>query len=136
MKILLTLAAIVVAAALVVSATMGAETLVPGGDSAKEKPRGGLAPSSGKAQLMPSSLTPPSLKGTGFKPGENVTVKIVDGLKATRRVKASASGSFTVRLAARTDRCGGMTAIAVGDKGSRASFQFAQVMCAVPSQSQ
>ena len=136
MKILLALAAIVIAAALVVSATMGAETLVPGGDSAKEQPRGGVGPSSGKAQLMLSSLAPPSLKGTGFKPSENVTVKIVDGPKATRRVKASASGSFTVRLPARTDRCKGMTAIAVGDKGSRAGFQFAEVMCAMPGTSQ
>ncbi len=136
MKILLALAAFALAAALVVSATMGAGTLVPGGDSAKKKPVGGLAPSGGKARLLPASLSPPSIKGTGFKPGENVTVKLIDSPKATRRAKANGSGSFTIRMPERTNQCGGLTAVAVGDKGSRASFQFAQVMCAVPSQSQ
>jgi hypothetical protein len=130
MKIALALIGFALAAVLVVSATMGAETLVPGGDSSKRKPVGGLAPSPGKARLMPTSFAPPTLKGTGFKAGENVTVKIIDGPKATRHVKASNSGSFTVRVPARADRCKGMAAIAIGDRGSRASFQFAEVMCA------
>jgi hypothetical protein len=131
MKILLALAAVALAAVLVVSATMGAEALVPGGDSAKKTSVGGLAPSPGKARLMPASLAPPTLKGTGFKAGEKVTVKVVDGLAFTRRAVANSSGSFTVRLPPTTDRCNGMTAYAVGDKGSRASFQFAQFTCAV-----
>jgi hypothetical protein len=136
MKILLALAAFALVAVLVVSATMGADTLVPGGDSAKKKPVGGLAPSGGKARLLPASLSPPSIKGTGFKPGENVTVKFVDGPKATRRAKANGSGSFTILMPERNNQCGNLSAVAVGDKGSRASFQFAQVLCAVPSQSQ
>jgi hypothetical protein len=130
MKILLALAAFALAAVLVVSATMGAETLVPGGDDGKKKPAGGFAPSSGKPSLMPMGFAPPTLKGTGFRPGENVTVTIVDGVKATRRAKANSAGSFVVQLPTRTDRCNGMTAMAVGDKGSRTSFQLAEVMCA------
>ncbi len=130
MKILLVLLAIAIAAVLVVSATMGAGTLVPGGESAKKKPRGTIA-QTGKARLLPTSFAPPSLKGTGFKPGENVTVKVLDaGPKVTRRVQADGSGSFVVRLSTRVDRCSGMTATAVGDKGSRTSFQFAELLCA------
>ncbi len=131
MKILVALAGIAVAAVLVVSATMGAETLVPGGESAKKKPRGGLA-TNGKALLLPTNGAGSSLKGTGFKPGENVVVKVLDGTtKTTRRVRADGSGSFVVRLAAAFDRCNGMTVTAVGDKGSRTSFQFAELLCAM-----
>lgn len=131
MKILVALLAIALAAVLVVSATMGAETLVPGGESAKKKPRGSIA-QSGKARLLPTSFAPLALKGTGFKPGEKVTVKVLDGAtKATRRARADASGSFVVRLASRFDRCNGMTVTAVGDKGSRTSFQFAELLCAM-----
>src|ERR687897_3079576 len=117
MKILLALAAFALLAVLVVSATMGADTLIPGGDPAK-KPVGGLAPSGGKARLLPTSLSPPSIKGTGFKPGENVTIKLIDSPQSTRRAKASESGSFTIRMPERTNQCGGLTAVAVGDKGS------------------
>jgi hypothetical protein len=127
MKILLALAAFALAAVLLVSATMGAETLVPGGESKKKTPVGGVA-SNGKARLLPTSFAPLALKGTGFKSGENVTVK-VDGV--TKRVRASSNGSFAVRLSTRVDRCNGMTVSALGDKGSRTSFQFAELLCAM-----
>ena len=132
MKILLALFAFAALAVLVVSATMGAETLIPGGETKRKPPVGGLAPSGGKARLLPSSSAPQSLKGTGFKPGEIVTVKVVHPPQAIRRAQADGSGSFTVRLPARANRCNGMTVVAVGNKGSRASFQFAQVLCAAP----
>jgi hypothetical protein len=126
-KILLAFAAFALAAVLVVSATMGAETLVPGGESKKKTPVGGAA-SNGKARLLPTGFAPPTLKGTGFKPGESVIVK-VDAV--TKRVRADSRGSFAVRISSRFDRCNGMTATAVGDKGSRASFQFAELLCAM-----
>ena len=134
MKILLALAAFALAAALVVSATMGAGTLLPGGDDPKQKPRGGPAlPPSGKARILPTGFSPPTLKGTGFRPGENVTVQVREGASPTKkRVKANASGSFAVRLPAPVDRCNGMTVTAVGDQGSRAAFQLSEVVCAVP----
>ena len=136
MKILLALAAFALAAVLIVSATMGAETLVPGGESKKKTtPVGGLVPSGGKARLFPSGFA--SLKGTGFKPRENVTVKVLGDITTStrRRVQADASGSFIVRLPKRGNRCNGMTATAVGDKGSRASFQLAELLCAAPGSS-
>lgn len=130
MKILVALLTIALAAVLVVSATMGAETLVPGGEAQKQKPVGGLAPSRGKARLTPMSFTPLALRGTGFKPSENVTVKVMDGLmKKTRRARANGSGAFVVRMPAGAERCNGMTVDAVGDKGSRASFQYSEFVC-------
>ena len=135
MKIATALLGIVLAAALVVSATMGAETLVPGGDSgSKSKLPGSEIRTNGKARLMPTSFAPPTLKGTNFKPGENVTVKVEGG--RTTKVQASDSGTFTVRFPARVERCNGMTATAVGDKGSRAAFQLAELMCATSGASQ
>ena len=129
MKIAIVLIGIVLAAALVVSATMGAETLVPGGGSKTSKVPGSEITTNGKARLMPTSFAPPTLKGTNFKPGENVTVRL-EGLK-TKRVQASSAGTFTVRFPSRVDRCNGMTATAVGDKGSRAAFQLSEFMCAM-----
>ena len=133
MKILLSLAAIVLAAALIVSATMGAGTLVPGGsDGDKQMPRGTVAGQKGKPRILAISLSPLVIKGTGFVPGEHVTVKIVDGPKAKRHTTANAQGAFTVRVPTRFDRCNGMTVSAVGDKGSRTGFALAEFLCAAP----
>ena len=88
----------------------------------------GVAPS-GKAQLMVSSLSPPSLRGSGFRPGENVTVRMREGAsKGTKRVRANASGSFVVRYPALpAGDCGGMNVTAAGDKGSRAGVRVLPV---------
>jgi hypothetical protein len=131
-KILLALLAIALAAVLVVSATMGAGTLVPGGDSGKKKPRGVvLGGTAGKPRLLPLGLSPLVVKGTGFEPGESVTVKVADGLaRATKTVRADAAGSFVARTGAAGDRCNGMTVLAVGNKGSKTSFNFAEALCA------
>jgi hypothetical protein len=132
MKILLALAAFALAAVLIVSATMGAGTLVPGGDDKKKTPGAGAGvAANGKARIVPTSFAPPVLKGTGFRSGENVSVTVLGGGAVTKRVTADSSGSFTLRLSTRMDRCNGMTVTAVGDKGSRTSFQFAELLCAV-----
>jgi hypothetical protein len=133
MKILLVLGALVLAAALIVSATMGAGTLVPGGsDDDKQMPRGTVAGQKGKPRILAVSLSPLVIKGTGFVPGEHVTVKIIDGPKAKRRTTANAQGAFTVRVPTRFDRCNGMTVSAVGDKGSKTGFALAEFLCAAP----
>ena len=135
MKILISLAAIAAAAALIVSATMGAETLVPGGssDADKNTPRGTVAGQKGTPRILATRLSPVVIKGTGFAPGENVTVRMVDGAARTKRVtKASTQGAFTVRLKTASNRCNGMTVTAVGDKGSRTAFQLAEFLCASP----
>ena len=133
MKILLSLVAIALASVLIVSATMGAGTLVPGGDSTKRKPRGTMVGVAGKPRIMAKDLAPLVISGTGFRPGENVTVRLVDDLaKPKRKAKADGSGSFVVRFTARADRCNGVTVTAVGDKGSRTSLQFSQLLCVAP----
>jgi hypothetical protein len=133
MKILLVLGALVLAAALIVSATMGAGTLVPGGSGDdKQMPRGTVAGQKGKPRILAVSLSPLVIKGTGFVPGEHVTVKIIDGPKAKRRTTANAQGAFTVRVPTRFDRCNGMTVSAVGDKGSKTGFALAEFLCAAP----
>jgi hypothetical protein len=133
MKILLVLGALVLVAALIVSATMGAGTLVPGGsDDDKQMPRGTVAGQKGKPRILAVSLSPLVIKGTGFVPGEHVTVKIIDGPKAKRRTTANAQGAFTVRVPTRFDRCNGMTVSAVGDKGSKTGFALAEFLCAAP----
>jgi hypothetical protein len=132
MKVLLALGVFILAAALVVSATMGAGTLVPGGSDNKQTPSSGVG-SPGKPRILPAGLTPPKIKGTGFKPGENVTVKVLEGMtKGTKRVRADASGSFSVTLPGLGETCAGMTVTAVGDKGSRTSFQLSSFACALP----
>lgn len=126
MKVLVAFAGIALVAVLTVSATMGAETLVPGGDSAEKQ--GLPTAASGKARLRPTGK---GMRGTGFVPGENVRVTVLEALpgKVTRRVTADANGTFVVRLNAAVDRCNGYTVTAVGDKGSRASYRPPQLLC-------
>jgi hypothetical protein len=133
MKILLALLVIAVAAVLVVSATLGAGTLVPGGGGPGKPPgRVGGGPTGG-AQLVPVGSTPLTLKGIGFKAGETVTVRSTDNpVESRRTVKASGNGSFVVRLGRSVDRCNGGTIVATGDRGSRTGFNFAPTLCAVP----
>ncbi len=50
---------------------------------------------------------------------------------STRQVRASARGTFTLRLRA-TDPCSGFSVIAVGNKGSRAAVNYSQFSCAAP----
>lgn len=132
MKILVALIAIALAAALVVSATMGADTLVPG--SAKSKPEATMNSGvAGKARLMPVGLAPLMVKGSGFKSGEIVTLVSTESpVKTSRSVKASAAGTFVVRMGVSADSCNGMTVVATGSEGSRASFNFSEVVCAAP----
>jgi hypothetical protein len=131
MKILLAFLTIALAAVLLVSATMGADTLVPGGQSAK-KPAGTIGGGpTGRARLVPVGLAPLMVKGIGFKPRETVILRSPDSLAKTKRtVTANAAGSFVARMGTSADRCNGMTVVATGNKGSKASFNFSQVVCA------
>jgi hypothetical protein len=133
MKILFALLGIAVAAALLVSATLGAGSLVPGGRGAGKPSGTGGSDSTGRAQLVPVDLGPFTLKGIGFKAGETVTVRSTDEpVESRRTAKASATGTFVVRLGTSVDRCNGGTVLATGNKGSRASVNFSPTVCAVP----
>lgn len=82
------------------------------------------------AKLMPRSLEPLQLAGSGFKRRERVRITVTPtGSEAhSKRLRAKRNGSFTARFAG-VDACNGIEAVAVGRRGSRASFQFAAVGC-------
>lgn len=83
--------------------------------------------SSGRAALSLKSVRPLIVAGRGFKAGELVRLTGA----GTKRVVASRTGSFSVRLAYR-DPCGGLTIAAVGSKGSRAGFNVSHLLCVEP----
>jgi hypothetical protein len=89
------------------------------------------APSAAPAARPALKLTrirPVTVRGTGFKPGERVSVR----LEARRQaVTASRAGGFTVRFG-QTATCAGGTIVAVGSRGSRAVANFAQLLCVEP----
>jgi hypothetical protein len=129
MKIALATLGIAVAAVLVVSATMAAG-LIDAGSNGKDENL--AAPPSGKARILPLSMNPLRIKGTGFVPRETVRVTEVSGsAKVTRTVKAGPRGGFVVTLPPRAtvDRCNGLLVVAKGDKGSKTSFQLSSFMC-------
>lgn len=78
----------------------------------------------GRASLSIKSMSPLTVAGSGFKPGESVRISGA----GTKRVAASRRGAFSVRLPG-VDPCGSLTIVAVGTKGSRASMNFSQLLC-------
>ena len=67
------------------------------------------------------------IAGTGFKSDEVVRLSGVN----TKQVRASATGTFTIRLR-NVNPCNGFSVTAVGNKGSRTSVQYSQLLCAAP----
>jgi hypothetical protein len=83
-----------------------------------------------RATLMPRSLDPLVLKGDGFKRHERVRVTVTptSGEGTTKRVRAKRRGSFSVAFTG-VQTCDGFEGVAVGRRGSRASFQFSAIGC-------
>ena len=100
---------------------------------------GGPVPSSGTGDVLPAParntarlvikpVIPTTIvAGTGFKSGEVVRLTGIP----VRQVRASARGTFTIRLRS-IDPCNGLSVTAVGSKGSRAAVNYSQLYCAVP----
>ena len=77
--------------------------------------------------------SPVAFRGTGFKAHERVRVSVYAGTRATRRTTAGLRGGFTVRFAGlNPSACAGFSAVAVGNKGSRASFKRPPGECPQP----
>ena len=76
------------------------------------------------------SLDPLKVRGSGFKRRERVRVTVTPtgGAGVTKRFRAKRNGSFTATFGA-IQACNGFEAVAVGRRGSRASFQFSAVGC-------
>ena len=106
-----------------------AAALVLGGAGASSgaQPAGSVA----RATLAPRSLDPLRVGGTGFRRRERVRVTVTptsaeEGV--TKRVRAKRDGSFSVTFNG-VQACNGLEGVAVGRRGSRASFQFSALMC-------
>lgn len=73
---------------------------------------------------------PLMFSGSGFRASEHVKVVAIAGERAARSVTAGSSGRFSVRFRGMdADACRGLTAIAIGDRGSRATYKRAPGQC-------
>lgn len=78
-----------------------------------------------RAALQLQSISPVTVRGSGFGAAEQVTLTLSAGrVRAATTVGAKRNGSFTARFAkVRLDRCTEFTVRAVGRRGSRAILQ-------------
>jgi len=82
-------------------------------------------------RLVDSS--PVTFRGAGFLANEHVRVVLAEKSRAVRSVLANAEGRFVVRFpGADANECTGFSAIAVGDRGSRATYKRAPGQCPQP----
>jgi hypothetical protein len=82
-------------------------------------------------RLVDSS--PVTFRGAGFEAYEHVRVVLAEKTRTVRRVVASAEGRFLVRFpGADANECTGFSAVAVGDRGSRATYKRAPGQCPQP----
>lgn len=91
------------------------------------------ASSPAKTELRIGSLNPLTVRGTGFRPREKVTLRVTAPRPVARSVRASAAGSFSIRLRIRVGRCVAVVIQATGSRGSRASASLDQPDCAPTS---
>jgi hypothetical protein len=83
----------------------------------------------GRPTIYASGSTPLRITGIGFQPGEHVRVgAAASGRKASGRTVANAKGSFRVKLSG-ISGCDSLHVYAVGDKGSRTSFNLSSFVC-------
>ena len=87
--------------------------------------------SGSRAVLRLTDAQPVELSGRRFHAGERVRVTVVAG--ATRRsrlVRATRGGTFATTFSELSaDRCSGLSAVAVGGRGSRATFKLVPLGC-------
>jgi hypothetical protein len=91
------------------------------------------AATAGSARLRVTSLSPATVRGTGFVPGERVRVTVAAGSSATRRVLAGPAGGFVARF--QTVTLGWCTAYvirAVGTSGDTAIVRVRAPECPQP----
>jgi hypothetical protein len=78
--------------------------------------------------------SPVTLRGAGFRVSERVTLLVVAGTKTTRHLTAGRRGGFVVRLpGVSANACEGFSAVAIGSRGSRASYKRVSGQCPPPA---
>jgi hypothetical protein len=97
-------------------------------------PAGAMPSGVGDAGLRLAQRSPLTIAGRGFVAGERVRVRVDNGgNRALWRLRASRSGSFRATFDGMSlDPCSGMSALATGREGSRASFKRAPRVCPRP----
>jgi hypothetical protein len=121
-----TIIGIAVVLAALIAAAVAAATLSFSGSSHATPTTARVLPS-GHAALEAGG-NPLRVTGTGFKPGEHVRVTVLGGRKQTKNVVASSRGTFSVKFQGRSD-CASLTVYALGDRGSRTSFNLSSFLC-------
>jgi hypothetical protein len=117
--------AVIVGSVVVVAALIAVAVAAATGTFSDEpKSKTPFPGATGRPAIVAKSTNPLIVSGTGFKPRERVRV----GMNSSRRtVVASGSGSFSIRF--KTNACGSITVTAVGNHGSRASFNISSFVC-------
>jgi hypothetical protein len=100
-----------------------AMTLSPGSGETQSAPPATTTAKTGRASLTMKSLRPLTVAGSGFKAAERVRITGA----GTKTLTASRGGAFTTRLTG-ADPCG-LTIVAMGSRGSRASLNFSKLLC-------
>jgi hypothetical protein len=101
---------------------------VPAASAQRPAGEPGLPVAGGKARLI---LVGRTVRGTGFHASEHVRVSVLQGRakRVARQVTAGARGTFAMRMTAVIDRCTPAVVVAIGDKGSRASYRVPRLLC-------
>jgi predicted RNA-binding protein with TRAM domain len=88
------------------------------------------------ARLRVMPTTQFTVQGTGFHPGEHVTVAVqAEDEGASKRVTAGTGGGFVVRFpGVQAGSCPGFRVRATGDKGTRALLSVRAPECPQPKQ--
>jgi hypothetical protein len=84
--------------------------------------------------LRLTDAQPVELSGQRFRAAERVRVTVVTGATTrSRLVRAGRAGAFVATFAELSaDRCDGLSAVAVGGRGSRAVFKLVPLGCPPP----
>jgi hypothetical protein len=83
--------------------------------------------------LTVESMTPLVVRGTGFQPGEQVTVTAHRGARPQTVTVKAVRGSFRANMRMATSKCGGVRVVrALGDKGSVATVPINGGICVPP----
>jgi hypothetical protein len=93
---------------------------------------GGAAASGTAATVRPVDLSPLTVRGARFHPGEQVTVRVIvrGGARVTKAARAGAHGAFTVRFASLSlSACTSYWIRAAGARGSVAAYTMFPPPC-------
>lgn len=90
------------------------------------------APGAAAVALQVTDPSPFTVQGTGFAPGERVTIVVQVGGRHVKVVTASNAGTFTVRFSVSLGDCPAYIVRATGNRGSQARLR-SMPDCAAPT---